>query len=54
MPPTRTNGKICYIEMLEMPSRDIASSAKFYKKVFGRESANAAMAASRLMIRQAR
>jgi predicted enzyme related to lactoylglutathione lyase len=32
MPPTRTNGKICYIEM---PSRDIASSAEFYKKVFG-------------------
>jgi uncharacterized protein len=32
MPPTCTNGKICYIEM---PSRDIASSAEFYKKVFG-------------------
>jgi predicted enzyme related to lactoylglutathione lyase len=32
MPPTRTNGKICYIEM---PTRDIASSAEFYQKVFG-------------------
>jgi predicted enzyme related to lactoylglutathione lyase len=32
MPPTRTDGKICYIEM---PSRDIAGSAEFYKKVFG-------------------
>lgn len=32
MPPTRANGKICYIEM---PSRDIAGSEAFYKKVFG-------------------
>jgi predicted enzyme related to lactoylglutathione lyase len=32
MPPTRTNGKICYIEM---PTRDIAGSAEFYKKAFG-------------------
>jgi predicted enzyme related to lactoylglutathione lyase len=30
MPPT--NGKICYIEM---PANDVASSADFYKKVFG-------------------
>jgi predicted enzyme related to lactoylglutathione lyase len=32
MPPTRANGKICYIEM---PATDIARSADFYKRVFG-------------------
>ncbi len=32
MPPTLANGKICYIEM---PARDIARSAGFYKGVFG-------------------
>lgn len=32
MPPTMTNGKICYIEM---PATDVAQSADFYKKVFG-------------------
>jgi predicted enzyme related to lactoylglutathione lyase len=32
MPPTLTNGKICYIEM---PATDIARSAEFYKGVFG-------------------
>lgn len=32
MPPTRANGKICYIEM---PAKDAARSADFYKKVFG-------------------
>jgi uncharacterized protein len=32
MPPTRANGKICYIEM---PATDIARSAEFYKQVFG-------------------
>jgi uncharacterized protein len=32
MPPTRANGKICYIEM---PSSDIARSAEFYHRVFG-------------------
>jgi predicted enzyme related to lactoylglutathione lyase len=32
MPPTRANGKICYIEM---PAIDIARSAEFYKQVFG-------------------
>jgi uncharacterized protein len=32
MPPTPANGKICYIEM---PANDAASSADFYKKVFG-------------------
>ena len=32
MPPTLTNGKICYIEM---PATDIAQSAEFYKRVFG-------------------
>ena len=32
MPPTRANGKICYIEM---PATDIARSADFYGKVFG-------------------
>jgi predicted enzyme related to lactoylglutathione lyase len=32
MPPTLTNGKICYIEM---PAEDIARSSEFYKQVFG-------------------
>jgi hypothetical protein len=32
MPPTLSNGKICYIEM---PATDIARSADFYKRVFG-------------------
>ena len=32
MPPTRANGKICYIEM---PATDIARSADFYHRVFG-------------------
>jgi predicted enzyme related to lactoylglutathione lyase len=32
MPPTLTNGKICYIEM---PATDIARSAGFYQQVFG-------------------
>ncbi|HWX24789.1 MAG TPA: VOC family protein [Vicinamibacteria bacterium] len=32
MPPTLSNGKICY---LEMPATDIARSSDFYKRVFG-------------------
>ena len=32
MPPTLTNGKVCYIEI---PATDIARSADFYAKVFG-------------------
>src|SRR5437773_6839191 len=32
MPPTSTNGKICYIEI---PATDIARSADFYARVFG-------------------
>jgi len=32
MPPTIGNGKICYIEM---PAKDVARAAEFYKKVFG-------------------
>ena len=32
MPPTSTNGKICYIEI---PATDIARSSDFYKKSFG-------------------
>jgi len=32
MPPTPTNGKICYIEM---PADDVPRSAEFYEKVFG-------------------
>ena len=32
MPPTRANGKICYIEM---PALDVARSARFYETVFG-------------------
>ena len=32
MPPTLSNGKICYIEL---PAVDIAQSAGFYAKVFG-------------------
>jgi predicted enzyme related to lactoylglutathione lyase len=32
MPPTLTNGKICYIEI---PTTDVVRSAEFYQKVFG-------------------
>lgn len=32
MPPTRANGKICYVEI---PATDISRSADFYKAVFG-------------------
>lgn len=32
MPPTRTNGKICY---LEVPASDVQRSAQFYERVFG-------------------
>ena len=32
MPPTRANGKVCYIEI---PATDAARSAEFYGKVFG-------------------
>ena len=32
MPPTRANGKICYIEM---PATDVQKSAEFYRSVFG-------------------
>jgi predicted enzyme related to lactoylglutathione lyase len=32
MPPTRANGKICYIEI---PATDIARSADFYRRIFG-------------------
>jgi uncharacterized protein len=32
MPPTKTNGKVCYIEI---PAVDIRRSADFYAKVFG-------------------
>jgi uncharacterized protein len=32
MPPTRANGKICYIEM---PATDIRRSAEFYRRIFG-------------------
>ena len=32
MPPAIANGKICYIEM---PSKDVAGSESFYRKVFG-------------------
>jgi len=32
MPPTRTNGKICY---LEIPTTDIPRSVNFYQAVFG-------------------
>lgn len=32
MPPTFGNGKICYIEI---PAKDVARSADFYKRVFG-------------------
>jgi uncharacterized protein len=31
-PPTRANGKVCYIEI---PAVDIARSSSFYSKVFG-------------------
>ena len=32
MPPTRANGKICY---LEIPTADIPRSVRFYQSVFG-------------------
>jgi uncharacterized protein len=32
MPPTSTNGKICYIEL---PAEDVTRSADFYANVFG-------------------
>ncbi len=32
MPPTRGNGKICY---LEIPAIDVARSSEFYRAVFG-------------------
>jgi predicted enzyme related to lactoylglutathione lyase len=32
MPPTSTNGKICY---LEIPATEVARSARFYEEVFG-------------------
>lgn len=32
MPPSRTNGKICYIEI---PAADIERSSQFYQSVFG-------------------
>jgi hypothetical protein len=32
VPPTRANGKICY---LEIPAEDVARSAEFYRTVFG-------------------
>ena len=32
MPPTSTNGKICYVEI---PATNIQGSAEFYKPVFG-------------------
>jgi uncharacterized protein len=32
MPPTRANGKICY---LEIPALDVRRSAEFYEKIFG-------------------
>jgi len=32
MPPTRGNGKICY---LQIPTTDVARSADFYRRVFG-------------------
>jgi len=32
MPPTRANGKVCYIEI---PATDVERSAEFYRKVFG-------------------
>ena len=32
MPPTYANGKICYIEL---PAKDVRSSADFYQRVFG-------------------
>lgn len=32
MPPTSSNGKICYIEL---PATDVSRSSEFYKTVFG-------------------
>lgn len=32
MPPTLSNGKICYIEI---PAINVRRSAEFYEKIFG-------------------
>ena len=32
MPPTLSNGKICYVEI---PAKDLARSVAFYERVFG-------------------
>ena len=32
MPPTRANGKICYVEL---PATDVPRSVAFYQAVFG-------------------
>jgi predicted enzyme related to lactoylglutathione lyase len=32
MPPSSTNGKICYVEL---PAANVSASSEFYKKVFG-------------------
>ena len=32
MPPSATNGKICYVEI---PTGDVEASAAFYREVFG-------------------
>jgi predicted enzyme related to lactoylglutathione lyase len=32
MPPTKQNGKICYVEI---PASDVGQSAEFYEQVFG-------------------
>ncbi len=32
MPPTRANGKVCYVEI---PAADVRRSADFYSRVFG-------------------
>ncbi|MGZ8844604.1 MAG: VOC family protein [Pyrinomonadaceae bacterium] len=41
--PSLGNGKICYVEI---PATDIATSAEFYRAVFGWQTVRAATAAS--------
>jgi predicted enzyme related to lactoylglutathione lyase len=44
MPPSKTHGKICYVEI---PATDVLRSAEFYERVFGwrvRKRANGSMA----------
>jgi predicted enzyme related to lactoylglutathione lyase len=51
MPPTRANGKICYVEI---PATDVERSSRFYADVFGWPLHHRAAAGSRSTTRPAR